>query len=120
MKEQLNVLGLPLKICGQDPMTGFFRDGFCRCREDDLGAHIVCAIMTDDFLKFSRDNGNDLITPLPEYQFPGLKEGDQWCLCASRWVEALAKNKAPNLILEATHEKILEYVSLETLFMYRA
>ena len=96
-------------------MTGYFRDGLCRTITEDTGTHTVCAIMTTDFLIFSASRGNDLSTPIPMYQFPGLKEGDKWCLCVSRWIEAEKSGKAPKLILEATHEKTLEYTSLEIL-----
>ena len=113
-----NVFGEPLQICCNDPMTGYFRDGLCRTISEDKGTHTVCAIMTDDFLSFSASRGNDLITPMPYYQFPGLKEGDKWCLCVSRWIEAEKAGKAPKLILEATHEKTLEYTSLNLLVKY--
>ena len=113
-----NVFGEPLQICCNDPMTGYFRDGLCRTISEDKGTHTVCAIMTDDFLNFSASRGNDLITPMPYYQFPGLKEGDKWCLCVSRWIEAEKAGKAPKLILEATHEKTLEYTSLNLLVKY--
>jgi len=99
-------------------MTGYFRDGLCRTISDDTGTHTVCAVMTKDFLEFSALKGNDLITPMPYYQFPGLKEGDKWCLCVSRWIEAKKEGKAPKLILEATHEKTLEYTSIDTLIKY--
>ena len=113
-----NVFGEPLKVCCKSPITGYFRDGFCRTITQDTGTHTVCAEMTDEFLKFSASKGNDLITPLPYYQFAGLKEGDMWCLCVSRWIEAHKVGKAPKLILEATHEKTLEYASLEILVKY--
>ena len=113
-----NVFGEPLQTCCTKPMTGYFRDGLCRTISDDTGTHTVCAIMTKDFLEFSALKGNDLITPMPYYQFPGLKEGDKWCLCVSRWIEAEKEGKAPKLILEATHEKTLEYTSIETLIKY--
>ena len=113
-----NIFGEPLQSCCSKPMTGYFRDGLCRTISDDTGTHTVCAIMTKDFLKFSALKGNDLITPMPYYQFPGLKEGDKWCLCVSRWIEAEKEGKAPKLILEATHEKTLEYTSIETLIKY--
>ena len=96
-------------------MTGYFRDGSCRTISEDTGTHTVCAVMTDEFLKFSASRGNDLITPVPHYQFPGLKAGDKWCLCVSRWIEAEKADKAPKLILEATHEKTLDYTSLDAL-----
>ena len=110
-----NVFGEELQICCTSPITGYFRDGLCRTITEDTGTHTVCAIMTTDFLIFSASRGNDLSTPIPMYQFPGLKEGDKWCLCASRWIEAEKSGKAPKLILEATHEKTLEYTSLEIL-----
>ena len=99
-------------------MTGYFRDGLCRTISEDRGTHTVCAIMTNDFLAFSALQGNDLITPMPYYEFPGLKEGDKWCLCASRWVEAEKAGKAPKVILEATHENTLEHTSIETLIKH--
>lgn len=110
-----NVFGEELQICCTSPITGYFRDGLCRTITEDTGTHTVCAIMTTDFLIFSASRGNDLSTPIPMYQFPGLKEGDKWCLCVSRWIEAEKSGKAPKLILEATHEKTLEYTSLEIL-----
>ena len=113
-----NIFGEPLQSCCSKPMTGYFRDGLCITISDDTGTHTVCAIMTKDFLEFSALKGNDLITPMPYYQFPGLKEGDKWCLCVSRWIEAEKEGKAPKLILEATHEKTLEYTSIETLIKY--
>ena len=113
-----NVFGEPLKICYTAPMTGYFRDGLCRTITEDTGTHTVCAVMTNDFLRFSASRGNDLISPMPCFQFPGLKEGDKWCLCVSRWIEAEKAGKAPSLVLEATHEKTLEYASLEMLVKY--
>tara|TARA_B100001564_G_scaffold264693_1_gene226261 strand:+ start:1014 stop:1385 length:372 start_codon:yes stop_codon:yes gene_type:complete len=113
-----NVFGEPLQICCTKPMTGYFRDGLCRTISEDHGTHTVCAIMTNDFLAFSALQGNDLITPMPYYEFPGLKEGDKWCLCASRWVEAEKAGKAPKVILEATHEKTLEYTTIDTLIKH--
>ena len=113
-----NVFGEPLKICCTDPMTGYFRDGLCKTVTEDRGTHTVCAIMSDEFLSFSATRGNDLITPMPYYQFPGLKAGDKWCLCVKRWIEAEKAGKAPKLILEATHEKTLEYTSLDILVKY--
>ena len=110
-----NVLGTELKPCSHDPVTGFFRDGCCNTTSDDLGAHTVCAEMTAEFLQFSKEAGNDLSTPRPEFGFPGLEPGDQWCLCASRWVEALEEGKAPRVVLEATHERTLEFTSLALL-----
>ena len=113
-----NVFGGPLSICCNNPMTGYFRDGLCRTVSNDVGTHTVCAIMTDEFLQFSASQGNDLITPIPYYQFPGLKPGDRWCLCITRWIQAEKASKAPKIILEATHEKSLEYVELDTLVKY--
>lgn len=113
-----NVFGEPLQICCTKPMTGYFRDGVCRTISEDLGTHTVCAIMTNDFLSFSALQGNDLITPMPYYEFPGLKEGDKWCLCVSRWIEAEKAGKAPKVLLEATHEKTLEYTTIDTLIKH--
>lgn len=113
-----NVFGEPLQICCTDPLTGYFRDGLCRTISEDTGTHTVCAIMTAEFLRFSASVGNDLITPIPYYQFPGLKAGDKWCLCVSRWIQAEKAGKAPKIILEATHEKTLKYATLETLVKY--
>jgi uncharacterized protein len=113
-----NVFGEPLMICSVAPLTGFYRDGCCETGEDDAGTHTVCAVMTDAFLHFSRTKGNDLTTPIPEYGFPGLKAGDKWCLCASRWMEAYFADVAPAVVLEATHEKTLEYLPLEELVKF--
>ena len=113
-----NVFGEALEICCTQPMTGYFRDGLCRTIAQDTGTHTVCAVMTDEFLRFSAAQGNDLITPMPYYQFPGLKAGDKWCLCVSRWVQAQKAGKAPLLILEATHEKTLDYATLALLVQY--
>ena len=113
-----NVFGEPIKVCCSSPMTGYFRDGLCRTISQDTGTHTVCAVITDEFLKFSASKGNDLITPVHLYQFPGLKEGDRWCLCVTRWIEAEKAGKAPKIILEATHEKTLEYTSLDLLVQY--
>ncbi|MBX9811418.1 MAG: DUF2237 domain-containing protein [Burkholderiales bacterium] len=110
-----NVLGEPLQVCCESPMTGFYRDGCCNTGPDDLGVHTVCTQVTEEFLAFSRVRGNDLTTPAPEYGFPGLKPGDRWCLCAARWKEALDAGVAPPVVLTATHEATLEYVPLEAL-----
>ncbi len=110
-----NVLGGPLETCCTSPMTGFYRTGKCETGPDDIGTHVVCARMTAEFLAFTKSRGNDLSTPAPWFRFPGLKPGDQWCLCVSRWKEALEAGVAPPVILEATHEKALEFVSLEDL-----
>lgn len=110
-----NVLGGPLRACSYDPVTGYFRDGCCRTREDDTGLHVVCARMTAEFLAFSKGRGNDLITPRPEWRFAGLKPGDRWCLCAIRWLEAWEAGVAPPVALESTHEAALQVVPLEAL-----
>lgn len=110
-----NVLGGQLASCSTNPMTGFHRDGCCRPGAGDIGMHIVCAHMTEDFLRFSASMGNDLSTPHPQLGFPGLKPGDRWCLCASRWKEALEAGVAPRVDLQATHFSVLEFVDLEDL-----
>lgn len=115
MAHPTNVLGTPLACCCRDPLTGFYRDGYCRTGADDRGLHTVCTVMTDEFLEFSALHGNDLSTPMPAYDFPGLVAGDRWCLCVTRWQEALAAGCAPRVVLEATHLSALEFVSLEDL-----
>ncbi|MCD0459717.1 DUF2237 family protein [Roseiconus lacunae] len=110
-----NVLGTDLGECGTDPMTGFYRDGCCNTGASDSGLHTVCAVMTADFLEFSKSRGNDLSTPNPTYRFPGLKPGDRWCLCAARWKEAYDAGMAPQVVLDATHISTLEFASLEQL-----
>jgi uncharacterized protein (DUF2237 family) len=110
-----NVLGGELLACSYAPLTGYLRDGCCNTRADDTGTHVICARVTADFLAFSLTRGNDLVTPRPEWRFPGLKPGDRWCLCASRWAEALAAGVAPPVELTATHEKALDHVSLDAL-----
>jgi uncharacterized protein (DUF2237 family) len=117
-----NVFGEPLEACSLAPRTGFFRDGCCRTDEKDSGQHTVCAIMTREFLDFSFRKGNDLINPRPQWDFPGLMPGDRWCLCAQRWMEAYRAGVAPSVVLEATHEKMLLFISLSELtkFAYRA
>lgn len=117
-KMSKNIFGEALKPCSNDPLTGFYRDGCCKTGPRDMGTHTVCAIMTAEFLEFSRSKGNDLITPVPAWQFPGLKPGDKWCLCASRWMEAYHAGLAPLIIPEATHEKTLEYISLKELIKF--
>lgn len=112
---QRNVLGGELVPCSFDPLTGYYRTGCCESRGDDPGVHVVCAVMTDDFLSFSRSVGNDLSTPMPQYGFAGLKDGDQWCLCASRWQEAYEAGAAPRVVLAATHMLALEYCDLDAL-----
>lgn len=115
MAAQLNVYGEPLDTCCTAPMTGFYRTGCCETGGDDVGVHTVCAVMTEDFLAFSRSVGNDLSTPMPAYGFPGLREGDRWCLCASRWQQALEAGMAPRVDLRATHVRSLEFVELADL-----
>ena len=119
MPRATNVLGTELQSCSFDPMTGFFRDGCCRSGADDIGLHLVCARMTEEFLIFSKSRGNDLSTPMPQYHFPGLKPGDQWCLCVLRWKEAFQACVAPQVVLEATHISTLEFVDLEDLEAHR-
>lgn len=118
MTEAKNVIGGKLETCCTSPMTGYYRDGKCNTGGGDFGAHVVCAQVTEEFLAFTKSRGNDLSTPVPMFNFPGLKPGDRWCLCASRWVEALEAGVAPPIILEATHASALEYVSLEQLKQY--
>ena len=113
-----NVLGGDLQVCSLAPRTGFFRDGCCRTGRDDVGLHIVCSEVTDEFLEFSKSRGNDLSTPIPEYAFPGLKSGDRWCLCVQRWQEAHEAGVAPAVVLEATHISTLEFVELDVLREY--
>lgn len=110
-----NVLGTELAECSRDPLTGFFRDGCCHTGADDAGMHTVCAVMTADFLAFTKSRGNDLSTPRPEFRFPGLNPGDRWCLCLSRWTEALEAGVVPPIVLEATHASVLEYVDRDVL-----
>ena len=110
-----NVLGGPLRPCCSDPATGFYRDGYCRTSAEDIGQHTVCARMTSEFLEFARLRGNDLATPVPEFGFLGVSEGDHWCLCVQRWAEALRAGCAPPVVLEACHISALEFVDLESL-----
>ncbi|MEQ9186553.1 MAG: DUF2237 domain-containing protein [Cryomorphaceae bacterium] len=116
--QQYNVFGQALIACSQRPLTGFFRNGCCDSDARDQGVHTVCAVMTEDFLLFSKALGNDLMTPRPEFDFEGLTPGDKWCLCAPRWKEAHDLGCAPNVVLEATNEKTLELISLDTLVEY--
>lgn len=113
-----NVLGTDLETCSTDPMTGFYRDGCCNTGAEDTGMHTVCAEVTEDFLRFSKMKGNDLSTPSPAYGFPGLKDGDRWCLCCLRWKEAYEAGMAPLVNLKATHISVLEFVDLEVLKEY--
>ena len=112
---QRNVYGEPLKSCSERPLTGFFRTGCCHTGPEDLGLHTVCVEITAEFLAFSKSRGNDLSTPQPDFDFPGLKPGDRWCLCAARWQEAFEAGMAPKVVLEATHEATLSYARLEDL-----
>jgi len=115
-----NVLGGTLVPCSMDPLTGWYRDGCCRTDEHDHGSHTVCAVMTAEFLEFSRRVGNDLSTPRPEYRFPGLKPGDQWCLCAMRWEQARQAGVAPRVVLAATNMAALRFCALEHLQAHSA
>ena len=114
-----NVLGTPLQPCCTDPMTGYFRDGTCRTGPMDTGSHVVCAVMTEEFLSYTKSKGNDLSTPRPEYHFPGLKPGDGWCLCALRWKEADEAGLAPPVRLESTHDSALKFVKFEDLLQHK-
>jgi uncharacterized protein (DUF2237 family) len=118
-EETRNVLGTELVPCSYDPLTGYFRDGCCNTDNSDLGLHLVCVRVTVDFLAFSLAHGNDLVTPRPEYRFAGLKPGDRWCLCVNRWREALEAGVAPPVVLESTHAKALEFVSIQQLEKHR-
>ena len=120
MTDATNVLGGKLETCCTSPMTGYYRDGKCNTGGGDFGAHTVCAQMTEEFLTFTKSKGNDLSTPVPEFNFPGLKPGDCWCLCASRWKEAMDAGVAPLVVLTATHALTLEYVSLNELKQHAA
>jgi hypothetical protein len=111
----LNVVGGELLPCATDPLTGFYRDGCCSTGDEDVGSHTVCAVMTEEFLTFSRKAGNDLSTPVPDWGFPGLRPGDRWCVCASRWLEAHHAGHAPPVVLGATHARALEVVPIEAL-----
>ncbi len=115
MDESLNVFGEALLPCSEDPVTGFFRDGCCNTRDDDIGSHTVCVEVTQDFLEYSRFRGNDLSTPHPEFGFPGLQPGDRWCLCAARWLEAYEQEMAPRVFLRRTHVKALDTIPLGVL-----
>ena len=115
MSDARNVLGGLLQVCSMEPLTGFVRDGVCHTGPQDLGSHTVCAQMTEAFLDFSLQRGNDLVTPMPEYGFPGLKPGDRWCVCAVRWLEAAEAGVAPPVVLDATHERALRKVALADL-----
>lgn len=114
-KQQLNVLGTELEPCSMSPVTGFYRDGCCNTGPNDIGTHTVCAVVTDEFLEFSKSRGNDLTTARPEFNFPGLKDGDKWCLCALRWEEARKAGVAPKIKLSSTNIKTLEIIAIESL-----
>ena len=114
----LNVFGSPLQSCSENPVTGFLRDGCCNTSDTDIGSHTVCIEVTKDFLEYSRFKGNDLSTPVPEFDFPGLKPGNRWCLCAQRWLEAYKQNMAPKVFLTRTHQKALEIIPIELLKSY--
>lgn len=115
----MNVLGTALVPCSYDPLTGYFRDGCCKTDETDAGSHLICARVTLEFLAFSSQRGNDLVTPRPEYRFAGLTPGDRWCLCATRWAEALAAGVAPPVVLESTHASVLRFVTMAQLEKHR-
>jgi len=118
--DSINVFGEELETCSSKPKTGFFRDGCCNTCQDDVGSHTVCVKVTQEFLEFSRFRGNDLSTPRPEFGFPGLKPGDHWCLCASRWAEAHEAGMAPRVYLKRTHRRALEIVPLEVMRRFAA
>jgi len=118
MDEAINVLGESLQLCGEEPVTGFYRDGYCNTCAEDVGSHTVCIEASEKFLQYSRFKGNDLSTPIPEFGFEGLKPGNSWCLCAARWLEAYEDNMAPRVHLLRTHKKALEVVSLDLLKEY--
>jgi uncharacterized protein (DUF2237 family) len=120
VKPEKNVMGKPLAICGLSPVTGFQRDGNCRTLKHDMGVHGVCSMVTEDFLDFTKSRGNDLSTPNPLYGFPGLKPGNRWCLCATRWREAMEHGVAPPVVLSATSENVLGYVTLNDLLKHAA
>ena len=118
MEKSINVFGEPLELCGGNPVTGVFRDGKCNTCAQDTGSHTVCIQASTEFLEYSRFKGNDLSTPVPEYGFKGIKSGDTWCLCAARWAEALADDRAPRVHLKRTHIKALDIVSMASLKPY--
>ena len=118
-KEQLNVLGTKLEVCSCKPLTGWYRDGYCKYDSNDGGNHSICCVMNDNFLNYSKSQGNDLTTPIPEYSFPGLKNGDHWCICLERWKEAGDDGLAPLVILEATNIIVLDSLTLNELKKYQ-
>ena len=113
-----NVFGEPIIACSTEPITGFFRDGCCNTNDEDAGEHTCCIVATEEFLEFSKNAGNDLSTPIPQYHFQGVKPGDRWCLCALRWVEAYKNDAAPKIVLEATNEKMLKHVPMDVLLKF--
>ncbi|MEM6936282.1 MAG: DUF2237 domain-containing protein [Pseudomonadota bacterium] len=113
--DALNVLGEPMSSCSEAPLTGFFRDGYCNTCREDRGSHTVCARVTEEFLSFSKSRGNDLSTPQPHFGFPGLRDGDRWCLCAGRWLEAYENDAAPRVYLQSTHQRAIDVVPLDVL-----
>jgi uncharacterized protein (DUF2237 family) len=115
MDESLNVLDEPLEVCGQDPITGFYRDGCCNSSDEDFGSHTICVEVNQKFLEYTRFRGNDLSTPMPDFGFPGLRTGDRWCLCAKRWLEAADDGMAPRVLLRSTHKRALKIVTLDKL-----
>jgi hypothetical protein len=115
VEDSLNVFDEPLISCSEDPITGFYRDGCCNTSDGDIGSHTVCIQVTQEFLEYSRFRGNDLSTPMPDFGFPGLAEGDRWCLCASRWLEAFEQGMAPNVFLASTHKRALDIIDLSKL-----
>lgn len=118
MDDSLNVFEEPLEDCGEDPMSGFYRDGCCNTGDDDAGSHTVCILATQEFLEYSRFKGNDLSTPIPEFEFPGVSPGDSWCLCAARWWEAYNQGMAPRVYLRRTHKKALDVIPMDVLREY--
>lgn len=120
MDPSLNVFGEPLEPCSEDPLTGFYRDGCCNTSDEDAGSHTVCIAATREFLEYCRFRGNDLSTPVPQFNFPGVQPGDRWCLCAARWFEAYSHGMAPRVYLRSTHKRALEVVPLEVLRKFAA
>ena len=118
--EEMNVLGEPLHSCSDEPVTGFYRDGKCNTCDEDIGSHTVCIQASKEFLEYSRFKGNDLSTPIPEYEFEGVKPGDGWCLCAARWLEAYEDGRAPRVYMMRTHKRALEIVPIEKLREFAA
>ena len=117
-KKQMNIRNLPIEPCSFDPLTGFYRNGCCDTGDNDRGIHTVCVILTEEFLVFSKSVGNDLSTPMPQYDFPGLLPGQKWCLCANRWLEAYENGKAPRVYLRKSHQKSISIIDLEILKEY--